>query len=105
MIFMSSSSYELEARAGLLMGNIRRHPDVPWWSNRTTEDLMEKNGKGSETPPRKGSHADELDGASSHRSFRGARAPRSPDELRSPEEPRKSDKVIRPDEGELSPRD
>lgn len=63
---------------------------------------MKENDKPGMPPRREGARADELEGASSHRSFRGARAPRG----RSVEDPATTEKnVVRPDKGELSPRD
>jgi hypothetical protein len=58
---------------------------------------MKKKGKDSGAPPAKAVRAEELDGASSYRSFRGALAPRAP------REPRKTEKGVRPAKGELSP--
>lgn len=64
---------------------------------------MKTNDKAGMPPRRKGSaRADELEGASSHRSFRGARAPRGRSEEEVPETEKN---VVRPEKGELSPRD
>ncbi|MCW5737084.1 MAG: hypothetical protein KIS73_23360 [Enhydrobacter sp.] len=64
---------------------------------------MTANEKDDITPRReRGARTDELEGASSHRSFHGARDPRS----KTKEDPPSTEKnVVRPDEGELSPRD
>jgi hypothetical protein len=63
---------------------------------------MTVNEKGGMPPQREIARADELEGASSHRSFRGARAPGG----RSEEDPPATEKnAVRPEKGELSPRD
>jgi hypothetical protein len=66
-----------------------------------------KKGQNTSVPSGKGSAVDELEGAASHRSFQGARAPRINKRART--DPMADDgkgrEVVRPSKGELSPRD
>ena len=67
-----------------------------------------KNGKKTTgMPSRKVSAADELEGAASHRSFRGAPELRFAERARSDPmaDDEKGRKVVHPSKGEISPRD
>ena len=68
---------------------------------------MKKGKKTTGVPSRKVSAADELEGAASHRSFRGAREPRFAERARTDPmaDDEKGRKVVHPSKGELSPRD